>query len=65
MQRLAAPRPIKWTDDTAATTIENMRVDYRCADIGMAEKLLYGADVVARFEQVGGTNAPACAAWRA
>ena len=41
MQRLVAPHPIKGTDDTAATTIESMRVDHGRADIGMAEKLLH------------------------
>jgi hypothetical protein len=38
---------IEWTTDATATTIEDVHVDHRCANITVAEQFLYCADVIA------------------
>jgi hypothetical protein len=38
----------------AAALVQNVGVDHGRADVGVAEQLLHGADVVAAFQQVGG-----------
>ena len=38
----------------AGSTVEDMSVDHRCADVPVTEELLDGADVVVVLEEVGG-----------
>jgi hypothetical protein len=45
---------IKRTTNTLPTTIENMGVNHRCANIFMPEQFLNGADVIAVLEQMRG-----------
>jgi hypothetical protein len=40
--------------DRGRPSVENVGVDHRGADVGVTEQLLYGADIVALFQQVGG-----------
>src|SRR5437763_2180085 len=44
---------IQRADHPATTTVEDMGVDHRRADVDMPEQFLHGADIVARFEQMG------------
>jgi hypothetical protein len=40
------------TSDAERTSVENVRIDHRRADIRMAEQLLDGSNVIAILEQV-------------
>jgi hypothetical protein len=42
---------IEWTADATATTIEDVDVDHRCANITMAEQFLHRADIIAILNQ--------------
>jgi hypothetical protein len=44
---------IQRTLDSQRTSIDDVRVDHRGSQVVMTEQLLDGADVVARFEQMG------------
>ena len=57
---------IEGTLDAEGAAVEDVGVDLGGADVGMAEQLLDGADVVAALEEVGGEAvAEAVAAWLA
>jgi hypothetical protein len=43
---------IERTHDTSTPTIQNMGIDHRGFDIGMTQKFLHRADVVAILEQM-------------
>lgn len=41
-------------DDTEAASVQDMRVNHGCIDMGVPEQFLDGSNVVAAFEQVRG-----------
>ena len=43
---------VERTDDGAAAAVEDVGVDHGRADVAVAEKFLYGPNIVAGFEQV-------------
>jgi len=44
---------VEWTQDAAASAVEDMGVDHRRRDILVPQQLLHGPDVVAGLQQVG------------
>ncbi len=44
--------------DAAASFVQNVRVDHRRPNVLVAQQFLYGPDVVASFDQVGGEAVP-------
>jgi hypothetical protein len=43
---------IEWTADATATTIEDVHVDHRCANISVPEQFLHRVDIIAIFDQM-------------
>ena len=56
--RFVRSQTIGRTSHSQCTSIEDVRVDHRCADIGMAKELLDCANVVPIFEQMRGKRMP-------
>src|SRR5450631_3707395 len=48
--------PIQRTHHAPAALVQHMRVDHRRGNIGMAEQLLHGADVVTTLQQMRGKS---------
>ena len=44
--------------DRKARPVQHVRVDHRCRDVAVPEQFLYGTDVRAGLEQVGGEAVP-------
>ena len=57
MHRRARLQPISGTPDAETTAVQDVRINHRRADVGVAEELLHLADVVAVFQQVRGERA--------
>ena len=56
--RFVRSQTIGRTSHSQCTSIQDVRVDHRCADIGMAKELLDCANVVPVFEQMRGKRMP-------
>ena len=56
--RFVRSQTIGRTSHSQCTSIEDVRIDHRCADIGMAKELLDCANVVPVFEQMRGKRMP-------
>ena len=46
------------TDHAQGAFVQDMRVDHGGLDVGLAEKFLHRADVLAGFQQMGGEAVP-------
>ena len=55
---IVTARAIEWTLDTQRTSLKDVCVHHRRAQILMPQQLLDGADIVPRFQQVRGERMP-------
>ena len=51
---------VGWTHNAQSAAIENVRVNLSCANVGMPEKFLHRADIVAALEKLRSETVPEC-----